>query len=116
MQPVIFLSGQEAASNTDILQGTRLQNVPSNGMLFFEFQASVADDGSNDHKVSIQLPNGATPLNGVLVPACTVATVGILDDRTFLKVGFPIAQGGHVVFSTALTGTSTLMWRIVFAV
>ena len=42
MGPII-LSSTESATNTDILQGTRLQTVPSGGVLTFELQANKND-------------------------------------------------------------------------
>ena len=36
MAGTIILSDQEAADNSDILQGTRLQTVPAGGFLTFE--------------------------------------------------------------------------------
>lgn len=110
----IILSDQEAASNSDILQGTRLQNAPSRGILTFQMTATVAVKGTNAHLVSVQLPNGQNPVNGVLATAGDVTTEGVLNDRTTVQFSFPVAQGGHVVFSTVLTGVSVLTWRIVF--
>ena len=55
MGPII-LSGQDNATNTDILQGTRLQTVPAGGVLTFELQANK-NDVSNFFAVSIQMPN-----------------------------------------------------------
>lgn len=110
----IILGDAEAASNPDILQGTRLQNAPSNGMLTFQMSATVSVPGTNAHLTTIQLPNGTTPLNGVPVPANSVATQGILDDRMMLQVTFAVGQGGHAVFSTALTGVSVMTWRVTF--
>lgn len=110
----IILGDAEDASNTDILQGTRLQNAPSNGVVTFQMSATVSVPGTNAHLASIQLPSGSTPINGVPVPANAVTTQGILDDRMMLQVSFPIAQGGHVVFSTALTGVSVMTWRVTF--
>ena len=57
MPGVIVLSDIESATNTDILQGTRLQTVPQGGFLTFELQSS-ANDASNSMAVSIQMPNG----------------------------------------------------------
>ena len=60
MGPII-LSGLELATNADILQGTRLQTVPAGGVLTFELQAST--NGASDFfTVSVQMPNGDTPL------------------------------------------------------
>lgn len=114
MAGMIVLSGEEIASNTDILQGGRLQTVPKNGILQFELQA--ADNiAANHYVVSIQLPSGDTPLNGVLVPGtATAGLTGIIDDRLALRLRFRIAQGGHCVFSCVETGDTEMMWRVIF--
>lgn len=110
MEGLIVLSDQLAASDTDILQGTRLQTVPAGGYLTFELQADNANS-TNNFKATIQLPDGATPLNGVLVPG---ATADIIDDRQKLMVTFAIGQGGHCVFSLAETGTALCMYRVTY--
>ncbi len=113
MGPII-LSEQEIGSNTDILQGTRLQTVPNNGVLTFEMQASDCI-AANQYTVSIQLPSGDTPLNGTLVPGtATAGLTGILDERLNLTASFAIAQGGHCVFSCVETGDTEFMWRVTF--
>jgi hypothetical protein len=112
MGPII-LSSVETATNTDILQGTRLQTVPAGGVLTFELQAKT-NDPSNNFTVSVQMPNGDTPLNSVRVPACNPTLDGVIDERQNLTVSFPIMQGGHCVFSTVETGTSSLAWRVTY--
>ncbi len=112
MGPII-LSSVEAATNTDILQGTRLQTVPAGGVLTFELQASE-NDATNNFAVSIQMPNGDTPLNNTRVPGTVPSDVGIIDERMNLTVSFPISQGGHCVFSATETGTCFLAWRITY--
>lgn len=110
----IILSGQEAASNTDILQGTRLQTVPGPGYLTFELQASD-NDATNNYTASIQLPGGDTPMNGTRVPGtATAGLAGILDERVDLAVRFKVNGGGHTVFSCTETGDSELTWRVTF--
>lgn len=115
MSGMIVLAGLEAASNTDILQGTRLQTVPSNGSLLFELQAA---DGvaANNYTVDIQLPDGSTPLNGTVIPANsgTAGVAGIINERDALKLRFRIGQGGHCVFACTETGDSELAWRVTF--
>lgn len=111
----IILSSQESASNTDILQGTRLQTVPAGGTLTFELQASD-NDGTNNMQVSLQLPGGDTPMNLVRVPCGnTSGLAGVIDERTDLQATFPVSQGGHPVFSCTETGDTELTWRITYS-
>ena len=112
MGPII-LSSLEAASNADILQGTRLQTVPAGGILTFELQANF-NDASNNYTVSVQMPNGDTPLNNVRIPGTTPVDTGIIDERQNLTVSFPITQGGHCVFSCTETGNTDLAWRVTY--
>lgn len=111
MAGLITLSDIESASNTDILQGTRLQTVPAGGFLTFELQSS-ANDATNSFTCSIQLPNGDTPLNTVRIPAGDAT--GEIDSRKKLMVTLPVAQGGHAVFSATETGTAVLAWRVTY--
>jgi len=111
---MIILSGQEAATNTDILQGTRLQTAPSNGFLTFELQASD-NVAANNYTATIQLPDGDTPLVAQLVPAgAATGLAGIIDDREALIMRFPVDAGGHTVFSCIETGDTELTWRVTF--
>lgn len=112
MAGVIVLSSQENATNSDILSGTRLQTVPAGGFLTFELQSS-ANSSTNNHSVSIQMPNGDTPLNGVRVPAG--ATDGALNNNDKMMITLPIQQGGHTVFSTSESGTAELYWRVTYS-
>ncbi len=108
------MSDQESATNTDILQGTRLQTVPAGGYLTFELQASD-NDATNNFTASVQMPGGDTPMNGTRIP-CGNSTglAGVIDERTNLTATFPIAQGGHAVFSCTETGTAELTWRVTY--
>ncbi len=111
----IILSDQEAATNTDILQGTRLQTVPKGGFLTFELQASD-NDATNNYTVSVQMPGGDTPMNAVRIPGGnSTGLAGVIDERTDLNATFPIEQGGHCVFSCIETGDSELSWRVTYS-
>lgn len=112
---VIIISGLEAATNADILQGTRLQTAPTDGYLTFEMQA--ADNvAANSYAATIQLPNGETPLTAVLVPAGEVAGLaGVIDERVALVFSTPVMQGGHVVFTLTETGDTEVAWRVTFS-
>ena len=111
---VIILSGLEAATNADILQGTRLQSLPGPGILTFELQASD-NDATNFYTASIQLPGGDTPMNVTRIP-CGNSTglAGVIDDRTDLQASFRATQGGHCVFSCIETGDAELTWRVTY--
>ena len=111
MGPII-LSSSEGGTNADILQGTRLQTVPAGGILTFELQSDKND--ANNYTVSVQMPNGDTPLNNVRVPGCNPALAGVIDERTNLTVSFPIMQGGHCVFSCVESGSAVLTWRVTY--
>jgi len=112
MGPII-LSSIESGTNADILQGTRLQTVPAGGVLTFELQSQKNSD-TNFYAVSVQMPNGDTPMNNTRVPACNPNEAGIIDERQNLTVSFPIMQGGHCVFSCVETGTAVLAWRVTY--
>jgi len=113
MGPII-LSSVEVGSVADILQGTRLQSVPSGGLLTFELQCAD-NDATNNYTVSIQLPGGDTPMNGTRIPGGnSTGLAGVIDERTNLTATFPIQQGGHCVFSCTETGDSELAWRVTF--
>lgn len=113
MAGVIVLSDVESATNTDILQGTRLQTVPAGGFLTFEMCAEN-NQAADFAAVSIQMPNGDTPLNGVRVPGTNPGAFGVIDDRQKLMITLPIAQGGHTVFSMEETGTTAMAWRVTY--
>jgi hypothetical protein len=107
----IVLSDLEGASNADILQGTRLQTVPQGGYLTFELQATT-NSSTAGFTVSIQMPNGDTPLNDVRVTAGV--TSGGLNNNDKMQITLPVAQGGHTVFSCNATGAGNLTWRVTY--
>jgi len=107
----IVLSSVEVASNADILQGTRLQTVPQGGYLTFELQSNTNSD-TTFMTVSIQMPNGDTPLNGVRVPVG--ATSYALNNNDKMQITLPVAQGGHTVFSCEETGSTAMSWRVTY--
>lgn len=106
----IVLSDIEVASNSDILQGTRLQTVPQGGYLTFELQSN-GNDETHNYRVSVQMPNGDTPLNDVRV---TSGAAGALNNNDKMQITLPVAQGGHTVFSCTETGLAQLTWRVTY--
>jgi len=79
MRGIIVESDIESATNTDILQGTRLQTVPSNGVLSFEVSSDLGTAAAN-YTASVQLPDGQTPMTNVFIPAS--GTIGSVSDWT----------------------------------
>lgn len=111
---VIVESALVTATTTDLLNSSRLQTVPAGGFLTIELISS-ASDASNNFLATVQMPNGITPLNSVLVPGSNPALAGVMDDRQKLMITLPIEQGGHCVISLAETGTAVLMYRVTYS-
>lgn len=111
---MILETAVEAATDTDILAGTRLNAIPYNGTLTLEFQASL-NDATNNFAVTIQLPNGDVPIDSQFVPGNNPALGGVLDERTLLRASFPATQGGHFNISLVETGTALCTWRAVLS-
>lgn len=111
---MIYESAVEAASNTDILNGTRLNAIPYNGTLTLEFQANVNTAAAN-FTVTVQEPNGDVPIDAQLVPGTNPALDGVLDQRQLLRISFRATQGGHFNISLVETGTALAMWRAVLS-
>lgn len=112
MAGVIVLSDLAIATDSDILSGTRLQTVPAGGFLTFELQ-STANSTTDGYTVSIQMPNGDTPLNNVRVPAGV--TSGGINNNDKMMITLPVQQGGHTVFSCVETGAATLSYRVTYS-
>lgn len=109
---MIYESAVIAATDTDVLNGTRLNAIPYNGTIIIDVQASLAD-ASNSYALTIQLPNGDVPVDGQIVPGNNPTLGGVLDERTLLRMSFKATQGGHFTISLTETGTAICMWRAV---
>ena len=110
---VIIVTGLEAATAADVLQGTRLQTVPRNGILLFEMQA--ADNvAANSFAAAVQLPDGTTPFTGMLVPGGRTAGLAGVFDVGLFRASFGIQQGGHCVLTFTETGDTEVFWRVTF--
>lgn len=109
---MIYESAVIAATDADVLNGTRLNAIPYNGLLTLEFQSSLAD-ATNKYVLTIQLPGGDVPVDSQIVPGNNPALGGVLDDRTLLRMTFPATQGGHFKISLTESGTAICTWRAV---
>lgn len=111
---MIYESGVEAATNTDLLNGTRLNAIPYNGTLTLEFLADL-NNATNRFTVTVQEPNGDVPIDTQPVPGSNPSLGGVLDDRQLLRISFRATQGGHFNISVAESGTALLAWRAVLS-
>lgn len=112
---MIYLTGFEAASNTDILLDTRLSSIPHNGQLTIQALANL-NNATNSFAITIQLPGGNVPVDGQRVSAgqeVEGALGGQLDDRLLDQWTFPAGQGGHFTISFTETGAALVTWRVV---
>lgn len=109
MHPII-VTGQEAATNADVLQASRLQSIASNGLLVIEAQSNL-NDATNRFNMDVQMPDGSSPMSAVAVPA---GTVGQLDERTKLLFSVFVGVGGHPVIGFVETGAAIVTWRVTF--
>lgn len=110
----IIITDFTAATVSDLLQGTRLQTVPAGGIMTFQFIADL-NDVTNNFAVTIQMPNGDTPINAQKVPGVNPSLAGVLDERQLFQYSSVIAQGGHCVVTLTETGTAICTYRIVYS-
>lgn len=112
---MIYLTGVELATNTDILDGTRLSAIPYDGQLTIQAQGNL-NHAAARFTITIQLPNGNVPVDTQNVSAgqeVEGALGGQLDDRLLDMWTFPAFQGGHFTISFAEVGTAIVTWRVV---
>lgn len=107
----ITVSGFVAATNTDVLNGTRLVTV---GLGRIKVEMIAADNVAANHFVaSLTLPDGDAPLLDVLVPGGgTAGLAGVMDERLALIGVYDIFKEGHVTLSLTETGDTEVYWRV----
>ncbi len=112
---MIYLTGVEAASSTDVLLNTRLSSLPYNGSLTVQCLANL-NNATNRFSITIQLPDGSVPVDTQFVSAgqeVEGALGGQLDSRLLDQWSFPATQGGHFTIAFTETGAAIVTWRIV---
>jgi len=106
----ILITGNEAASNTNLLTGSRLETIPA-GAQFLHFRCSVdLNDATNNGALTIELPLGTIPVDGQRLPANANGADGVLDERTLLQWTWPALPGGRFIISWVETGAVVLTW------
>ena len=112
---MIYLTGFEAGTSSDLLLNTRLSSIPYGGSLTIQMLSNL-NNATNGYTCTIQLPDGKVPVDAQRVSAgqeVEGALGGQLDNRLLDQWTFPAAQGGHFTISITETGTAVLTWRIV---
>lgn len=107
----ITITGFEAATNADVMNGTRLVTV---GIGSIKVEVQAADNVAANHfTASLTLPSGEAPWLDILVPSGDLAGLaGIIDDRVAMQAVYPITKEGHVTLSFTEVGDTELFWRI----
>lgn len=106
----ILITGLESASNTNLLANTRLETIPAYSS-FLHFRCSAANNSAaNFFTLTIELPNGAIPIDGQRVPANGDGAGGVLDERTLLQWTWAAVIGGRYIFSVVETGATEFVW------
>ncbi len=113
---MIYLTGIETGTNTDLLNNTRLSSIPySRGVLTVQMQTNLAN-ATNQYTCTIQLPDGTVPVDTQVVPCgqpVEEVLGGVLNDNYLTQWTFAAPQGGHFTIAIAETGAAILTWRIV---
>lgn len=111
---MIYESAVIVATDTDVLNGTRLNSIPYNGRLIVEVSADLSN-ATNNWVLTIQEPGGDVPVDAQIVVGTNPSLGGVLDDRTLMRFSFNAPQGGHFTISLTETGTAIATWRAVLA-
>jgi len=109
---MIFQSQLVSATNTDLLNGTRLNSIPYTGSITFRFLADLGTSTSF-YSLTIQLPGGEVPVDSQTVPASGAATDMLMDERELLQFTFAATFGGHFTVSLTETGTSVCAFQAI---
>jgi len=106
----ILITGNEAASNTNLLSGTRLETIPA-GAQFLHFRCSCnLNDVTNNMALTIELPLGTIPVDLQRLPANGDGLPGVLDERTLLQWTWPALPGGRFIIAVVETGAAVFTW------
>jgi len=110
----IYLKFNLTASNTDLLNNSRLTSIPYNGSLVIQCQANLGN-ATNNYSITIQLPDGTVPVDAQQVAAGQEgdALGGQLDTRYMDMWSYPAPQGGHFTIALTETGTAIATVRVV---
>lgn len=108
--PIIEVFEGAADDNNIMAAPSRLNSIPYAGSLVLEMSCTQSD-ASNYVEVTVQMPNGEVPMEGVRVPANGYDTADdVLHNDTEFTLALPAPQGGH--FNVDVNVTGTVRWLI----
>ncbi len=100
------------ATDADLLNApSRLASIPYAGNLVLEAQASVLT-ATNRFLLTVEMPDGSTPVNGQLIPAGAVAGGGVLNADDKWQMSFAAMQGAHFTIGLVEVGTCVVALRV----
>ncbi len=112
---MIVETGITVATDTNILAGGRLENLPAPGTVSLEMSSDFNTAASN-HTITVRTPDsaGEVPIDGQPVPANGDGKAGCIDNNTKQTLLIRADSGGRLLFSTVMTGTPILAWRATY--
>lgn len=111
---------------SDVLQGTRLQNVPADSRLIVEMAGDPDNSRQAYFRCTIQLPTGEIPIDNQIIPntpayfdssgAAASGEALILSNDSETMFEFPTGEGGKFILDfnavTATGKTAHLTYRV----
>lgn len=110
---MIHLAAAIVATAADLLNGTRLQSAPRDGVMIIQLQANL-NNATNGWAVTLEDPDGNTPVTAQAVSGNNPSLDGVMDTRTLDRYEFNLVQGGHMTITLTESGTAILYYKITF--
>ena len=105
---MITVNKDITADNTDVLQGTDLENIPEPGVLRI-----YAKSTASDSQITITAPGQGTPVRSQLIQKGADAVVSLVDD---IPIDIPVQQGKYVVDVNVTTAATVKIVAIFYTV
>ncbi len=116
MRPLIYLGATIVATDSDILNDTRLSSIPYSPASLTLLAMCNLNNATNGFLMTVQLPDGQVPIDAQPVLAgqeVEGALGGQLDSRLMMQFTWPAPQGGHFTIAFTEVGTAVLTWVAV---
>jgi len=113
---MIYLGATIVATDSDILNNTRLSSIPYTGGALTVLAMANLNNATNNFSMTIQLPDGSVPVDAQPVLSgqdVEGALGGQLDSQRMMQFTFPAPQGGHFTIAFTETGAAILTWAVV---